>query len=139
MRTVHILGTAHISSASAELAGKMVRELKPSVVFVELDAKRVARAIPGGIGGGDASRAVSAASPSSVEGTNSGETQTVPKATAMGGTVTSTPNSIAPKSNPFDVQSNLVNLGSKYVGNAVKGMYGKLESEGFKAGDEFAM
>ena len=47
-RTVHILGTAHISSSSAELAGKMVREIQPNVVFVELDKKRVSRA---GIGG----------------------------------------------------------------------------------------
>ncbi|KAL7489034.1 hypothetical protein ACHAW6_014614 [Cyclotella cf. meneghiniana] len=141
LRTVHILGTAHISSASAELAGKMVRELKPNVVFVELDAKRVARAIPGGIGGGEASKAASTVASSSVGETSSGEQPTVPKAAAAatGGTVTSTPASIAPKPNPFDVQSNLVNLGSKYVGNAVKGMYGKLESEGFKAGDEFAM
>lgn len=116
----------------------MVRELKPNVVFVELDAKRVARAIPGGIGGGEASKTASTVASSSVGETSSGEQPTVPKA-AAGGTVTSTPASIAPKSNPFDVQSNLVNLGSKYVGNAVKGMYGKLESEGFKAGDEFAM
>ncbi|KAL3779660.1 hypothetical protein HJC23_006816 [Cyclotella cryptica] len=135
MRTIHILGTAHISSASAELAGKMVRELKPNVVFVELDAKRVARAIPGGIGGGDASRAALQTTPPM----NGGETPAVPVASAMSGRVTSSPVSIAPKSNPLDVQSNLVNLGSKYVGNAVRGMYGKLESEGFKAGDEFAM
>ena len=39
-RVVHILGTAHISSASAEVAGQLVRDIKPSAVFVELDAKR---------------------------------------------------------------------------------------------------
>jgi pheromone shutdown protein TraB len=39
----------------------------------------------------------------------------------------------------MQISNPLVNVGSKYVGNAVKGMYGKLESEGFKAGDEFVM
>jgi pheromone shutdown protein TraB len=33
----------------------------------------------------------------------------------------------------------MVTFGSKVVGDSVKGMYGKLESEGFKAGDEFVM
>jgi hypothetical protein len=135
MRTVHILGTAHISSASAELAGKMVRELKPNVVFVELDAKRVKRAIPSA-----ASTAISVDGAES-DGTSigNGETQSALSPLKAQGKVTSTPTSIAPKSNPFDLQNQAVNFGSKYVGNAVKGMYGKLESEGFKAGDEFAM
>lgn len=109
MRMVHILGTAHISSASAELAGRMVREIKPSVVFVELDAKRVARAIPGGVTAND---------------------------NKSNSSLTSTPN------NPSIISertNKLEDIGSKYVGNAVKGMYSKLESEGFKAGDEFAM
>uniref|UniRef100_A0A7S3Q1E0 Haem-binding uptake Tiki superfamily ChaN domain-containing protein n=1 Tax=Chaetoceros debilis TaxID=122233 RepID=A0A7S3Q1E0_9STRA len=44
---VHLLGTAHISSTSSvDVAGQMVRDTKPSAVFVELDAKRVGRAIP---------------------------------------------------------------------------------------------
>ena len=43
------------------------------------------------------------------------------------------------KSNPFDVQSKLVGAGSKVVGDSVKKMYSKLESERFKAGDEFAV
>mmetsp|Transcript_42467 Transcript_42467/g.43033 ORF Transcript_42467/g.43033 Transcript_42467/m.43033 type:complete len:303 (+) Transcript_42467:126-1034(+) len=42
-RTVHLLGTAHISSVSAQLAGRVVRETSPDAVFVELDAKRVDR------------------------------------------------------------------------------------------------
>ena len=35
--------------------------------------------------------------------------------------------------NPF------INTGSKIVGDSIKGMYKKMDSEGFKAGDEFAM
>ena len=146
MRTVHILGTAHISSSSAELAGKMVRELKPNVVFVELDAKRVARAIPGGVRGsssGNVDNKIDADSRSTggntAEESNQSSSTTT---TATNNVITSTPNvgSISPKtSNPFDVQSQIVNAGSKVVGNSVKSMYSKLESEGFKAGDEFAM
>lgn len=145
MRTVHILGTAHISSSSAELAGKMVRELKPNVVFVELDAKRVARAIPGAVRGSNG-----IGNPNSnIDGSKSTgvypveeSNQTSPSSTTTSSVITSTPN-VASKSpstsNPFDVQSKLVNAGSKVVGNSVKSMYSKLESEGFKAGDEFAM
>lgn len=153
MRTVHILGTAHISSSSAELAGKMVRDIKPNVVFVELDAKRVARAIPGGVTGGDSGSAGTNAVSGNVASSDAGGSSSAlanndasegnePTSVATSSALTSTPDytSDSPKkSNPFDVQSKLVNFGSKYVGNAVKGMYGKLESEGFKAGDEFAM
>jgi len=153
MRTVHILGTAHISSSSAELAGRMVRDLRPDVVFVELDAKRVARAIPGGIKGDgvDGGRGARTQVVGDADGaTSSGlitdnapyEGKEPTASVTVGSAVASTPDGASnnPKrSNPFDVQSRLVNVGSKYVGNAVKGMYGKLESEGFKAGDEFAM
>jgi len=163
MRTIHILGTAHISSSSAELAGKMVRELKPDVVFVELDAKRVSRAIPSGgsSASGPSGSGVSAGAADSggavmTTTTTNDEIQTREAVTATtsavagddspSGAITSTPSALTEgemKSkrfgNPFDIQSKLVNVGSKYVGNAVKGMYGKLESEGFKAGDEFAM
>ena len=40
-RTVTLLGSAHISSLSAELARSLVLASKPDSVFVELDAKRV--------------------------------------------------------------------------------------------------
>eukprot|EP00985_Skeletonema_marinoi_P010459 scaffold4914_cov134-Skeletonema_marinoi.AAC.1 len=137
-RTIHILGTAHISSASAELAGKMVREIKPNVVFVELDAKRVSRA---GIG-----NSTSTSKTNTVASSNEGGADSTPSVTAAAVETETTP---APKSSVISTPSNdapqrkiqisnpLVNVGSKYVGNAVKGMYTKLESEGFKAGDEF--
>ena len=123
LRTVHILGTAHISSASAELAGRLVREVKPNVVFVELDVKRVKRAIPG-LSPGDSE------SSSSSNSNNPSEDATKSKIAAF--TATPSPSN---ESN----SSPIINLGSKYVGDAVKNMYGKLESEGFKAGDEFTM
>jgi hypothetical protein len=40
-RLVYILGTAHISETSANLAGQLVRDVHPDAVFVELDLKRV--------------------------------------------------------------------------------------------------
>ena len=118
-RTVHILGTAHISAESAELAGKLVRDVQPNVVFVELDAKRVKRAIPGLVSSGK------------TEANDKGESNESPsRITAF----MSTPN----PSNESN-SSPIINIGAEYVGSAVKNMYGKLESEGFKAGDEFAM
>jgi len=133
-----------------------VRDIKPNVVFVELDAKRVARAIPGGAtGGGDSGNAGTNAVSGNVASSDAGGSSSAlanndasegnePTSVATpSSALTSTPDYTSDKkpkkSNPFDVQSKLVNFGSKYVGNAVKGMYGKLESEGFKAGDEFAM
>ena len=115
------MGTAHISSASAELAGRLVREVKPNVVFVELDVKRVKRAIPG------------LASDEAGGKTDAKSNEPSNNIAAF----TSTPTTPDNQSN--GIQSPIINLGSKYVGSAVKNMYGKLESEGFKAGDEFAM
>jgi TraB/PrgY/gumN family len=40
-RTIYLLGTAHISDVSAQLAGALVRHVHPDAVFVELDVKRV--------------------------------------------------------------------------------------------------
>ena len=128
MRTIHLLGTAHISEESAKLAGKIVRDVKPDVVFVELDAKRVARAIPGAVNGGrqgessgSDSNGGSSSSSATFTSTHEPDTSSTPK-----------------RANPFDVESKLVKAGSKVVGSSVKGMYQKMESEGFKAGDEFA-
>ena len=44
-RVVNIIGTVHISSVSADLARQLVRETRPGAVFVELDIKRLARAV----------------------------------------------------------------------------------------------
>lgn len=134
-RTIHILGTAHISSASAELAGKMVREIKPNVVFVELDAKRVSRA---GIGGSSSSSNTNAVASSNESTADSMASSSVTAAAVETekSSVISSPSNEAPQ-RKIQISNPLVNVGSKYVGNAVKGMYTKLESEGFKAGDEF--
>lgn len=132
-RTVHIIGTAHISSSSAELAGRLVKELRPDVVFVELDAKRVSRAIPASVSivdGGDRND----------RGSGGPENESTPP--MMTSVISSTPSDLSSnpdrRTNLLDIQSRLVDAGSKVVGDSVKSMYTKLESEGFKAGDEFA-
>lgn len=129
-RLVHLLGTAHISSSSAELAGRMVQEVKPDVVFVELDKKRVGRAGLSNI----ENNAQNGASTSITERSGS---------SGASSSFFSTPNTEPPSadakmSSPFNMQSRIESAGAQQVGNAMKGMYGKLESEGFKAGDEFA-
>ena len=106
------------------MAGKIVRDVKPDVVFVELDAKRVARAIPGAVNGGSKGESSGSGSVASTTFTSTPEPTDI----------SSTPK----RSNPFDVESRLTVMGSKVVGDSVKGMYQKMESEGFKAGDEFA-
>ena len=129
-RLVHLLGTAHISSSSAELAGRMVREVKPDVVFVELDKKRVGRAGLSSIENNaqnDASISITEQSGSS--GASSSFVSTPNTEPSSADTT---------RSSPFDMQSKIESAGAQQVGNAMKGMYGKLESEGFKAGDEFA-
>jgi hypothetical protein len=45
---IHIIGTAHISSVSAQLAGAAVKEIKPTAVFIELDPQRINRAFRNG-------------------------------------------------------------------------------------------
>jgi len=47
-RTVHIIGTSHFSSVSADLAGKVVSEVRPDCLFIELDMTRVKLAFRGG-------------------------------------------------------------------------------------------
>ncbi|KAL3786739.1 hypothetical protein HJC23_005302 [Cyclotella cryptica] len=45
---IHIVGTAHVSSASAALAGNAVKEVKPDGIFLELDIQRLSRAFGNG-------------------------------------------------------------------------------------------
>mmetsp|Transcript_3205 Transcript_3205/g.7011 ORF Transcript_3205/g.7011 Transcript_3205/m.7011 type:complete len:251 (-) Transcript_3205:1821-2573(-) len=40
-RLVYVLGTAHISDVSAQLAKQLVKDVEPDAVFIELDLKRV--------------------------------------------------------------------------------------------------
>jgi TraB/PrgY/gumN family len=156
-RLIYLLGTAHISSSSAELAGSLVRDTHPNAVFVELDPKRISGSgilanrvsmgpdgqevvepstskviVPRIITPSDASKYAVAAAPTTSR--NSGET-------GVDGTMVATAPSRPPPStedkqqafNPF------VRAGSMAVGNAIKGMYKKMDSAGFNAGEEFVV
>ena len=145
-RTVYLLGTAHISSKSADAASKLVRDMKPNAVFVELDAKRVGRAIPKPNAENwpmppntddqqSTSDVDNAASPSisvTVSNTNViAQPQTDQSSSAQ--TVKSN------KPNIFDFREMALRKGSEVIGNSIKGLYSKLESEGFQAGEEFVV
>ncbi len=145
--------TEHVSECAYEFL------LAEILQWVERGEKRIAeearhlRAIAaaqargvGATGGvGDVGRAVGAA-----DATSSGDDVPAPPpttttTTTKTGVIAASPpprdgalSSPAATTNPFDVQSRLVDAGSKVVGESVRGMYNKLESEGFKAGDEFA-
>jgi pheromone shutdown protein TraB len=88
------------------------------VVFVELDVKRVKRIFPQFLSSGK------------------GDSRQSDEPSNNIAAFSSTP---TPQDQSNSDPSPIISLGSKYVGYAVKSMYGKLESEGFKAGDEFAL
>ena len=153
-RVVHLLGTAHISSASAEVAGRLVRDTKPSAVFVELDAKRVGRAIPKparsdgeleernvGMSSGDASEASSSATSTSAALADSKSTISSTMVDTVDAATQQDAQSSTPSRgrNPFNLKEKLLNQASQVVGNSIKGLYQKLESEGFSAGEEFVV
>lgn len=134
-RSVYILGTAHISSASALLAGDLVHDVNPNAVFVELDKKRV--------------RTKNVAPLEELKTTSpayDGNTVAVKSSDAplMQGPVNDLPtsNSIPSSSSTSKKSSSPsagVALGAAAVGTAIKGMYGKMSQEGFNPGEEFAV
>jgi hypothetical protein len=138
-RVVYLLGTAHISSKSAEASAQLVRDIKPKAVFVELDAKRVGRAIPkpdpeandhanSGDSVTDSNNEVNSQAPSS-----STNNLVQPLAAAKVTATDESPKMSKPKF--YDFREMALRKGSEVVGNSIKGLYSKLESEGFNAGE----
>jgi pheromone shutdown protein TraB len=135
---VTLLGTAHISTLSADLAGQLVRDIRPDAVFVELDAKRVGKATGGNVVVGSTSaasrseatipEAVSSAVPASV---------VVVTSPAMEEDTASPP--APPRGLGQRLRQSALQAGSAAVGNAVKSMYSKLNQSGFNAGEEFVV
>ena len=131
-RRVYLLGTAHISTISAELAGRLVRDVRPEAVFVELDAKRVGKAqtrtvpISSSVGSNVLPLSlVLAAPPSMVEAL---PLQEAPAMQQEQGN---------PFSNFFGFRERALQAGSAAVGGAIKGMYSNLNTAGFNPGEEF--
>ena len=152
-RLVYLLGTAHISSASAVLAGDLVRDIHPSGVFVELDPKRVK--------GSGILAARLQEEDATAEGVDSGEIrksrvivptiERISETVGAGGsslgmafageaTSQSQPTGAAsPSANTSNMPNPMMRAASQVVGNSIKGMYKKLDSAGFQAGEEFVV
>ena len=129
-RRVYLLGTAHISSTSAELAGEVIDDVRPDAVFVELDAKRVKMTAP-------------SAQPSGRPTTTSASSQeergialSSKPIEALQGPETPTP---APIKSSSGMSKQAVAMGGAVVGSAIKGMYSNLGDAGFKPGEEFVI
>jgi hypothetical protein len=135
-RLVYLLGTAHISSSSAQLAGNLVKDVHPKGVFVELDPKRVkgsgilAQKLEGDLDG-PTSRVI-------VPNIQSVSSSTSPARLAVADSSGAVKAAVAPvavvsKPNP------VMRAASVAVGNSIKGMYKKLDTAGFNAGEEFVV
>jgi TraB/PrgY/gumN family len=140
-RLVYILGTAHISETSANLAGQLVRDVHPDAVFVELDLKRVGGLAntkpelnePGGDGGTVPASMILIPAISTTAATLGSETTASSTALVPSGAelATSMPTSRRATSG-FGLD-----IGAAAVGNAIRGMYKNLNQAGFNPGDEF--
>lgn len=165
-RKLYLLGTAHISEDSAKVAGNLVRSVRPTAVFVELDAKRVGRVNNNNNNnkndGGSSTTTTTIAATNTSDGSRRGSTTSsdgsttasVPPATSSSSssaTFTSTtvtasgdtgnaPTANNHNNNPFRLfKSKLLTAGQVAVGGAIKKLYQKLETQGFSAGEEFAV
>ena len=162
-RIVYLLGTAHISDTSAQLAGQLVRDTHPDAVFIELDLKRIG-------GTSKMARKMEAderQNSLSIASSAEGDGQTKPtrvmispvgrstpaaaaaalesSATAVATTTTEPTTTTATPVIPSDKKSKtnnggfLQNLGGAAVGQGIRGLYSKLGSEGFNPGEEFVV
>jgi len=138
-RVVHILGTAHISSSSADLAGQLVRETHPDAVFVELDAKRVKRALPSKEPKNDDNNDsnFNNSDNNDLSPTSDKNSMSQTSSTTLSNNASEVEQKPLTKTNPFDLREKAMRYSSQALGSAIKGLYKKLESEGFNAGAEF--
>lgn len=138
-RKIYLLGTAHISDSSAQLAGVLVEDVRPDAVFIELDAKRIKRVSAGATSSDGSSQPP----PSQTAGGREGG---FPVAGQLESVQDGPANNPAPipkptekKVNPFDFKQRALIAGSAAVGGAIQGMYKKLNKSGFNAGEEFVI
>lgn len=136
-RVVYLLGTAHVSSSSAELAGKLVDDTHPKGVFVELDPKRVK-------GSGLLAKRVSIDETTGQEIEMPSSRVIVPNLQKMANTAQSSATGESVPSQqvpviPVSKPNPMMRAAGAAVGNSIKGMYKKLDSAGFNAGEEFVV
>jgi pheromone shutdown protein TraB len=138
-RRITLLGTAHISTLSADLAGQLVRDIRPDAVFVELDAKRVGKAVGNVVvvGSSAASRRSDAMIPEVVSSSAVPASVVVVTSPAM--EQETVPSPAPPRGLGQRLRQSALQAGSAAVGTAVKSMYSKLNQSGFNAGEEFVV
>ena len=107
---VFLIGTAHISNLSARLVATLIDEVRPDLIMLELDAKRVKQP-PGG-----SPTSAYAAAPSALVAAGASRDSAAP-----------------------DGQGPLAALGGWAVGSALRGLYSQSEALGLSSGDEFAV
>jgi hypothetical protein len=139
-RFVYILGTAHVSAVSAELAGQLVRDIHPNAVFVELDPKRVS-------GDGILANRMTEDGKEITSKIIVPQIQVIdgppPMMAALGsmataGDIPAAATTVAPPPNPSQPNP-IMRAATAAVGNSIKSMYKKLDSSGLKSGEEFVV
>jgi TraB/PrgY/gumN family len=141
-RTIYLLGTAHISDVSAQLAGALVRRVHPDAVFVELDVKRVLN-LPAlhDTATASAQNAAPAVLVPALPSTATTSTSSLPlEGTSTQAPIASIPSTAASTSSDDGnwFQRKVLNFAGAAVGKAVQGMYSNLSNSGFSPGEEFA-
>lgn len=142
-RLLYILGTAHISEVSANLASQLIKDVKPDAVFIELDLKRV-----GGLPFNKIQRKVDRIEIPGPSGSNVIVPNIIPvsKTIAMSpaqqqATLASLFDSVdlgmSPEHNQV-LASVLFGRGPN-PGAGISAMYGNLSKQGFKPGEEFVV
>lgn len=160
-RLIYLLGTAHISEKSAELADQLVKETHPSAVFVELDLRRVAGGSTVGVGkDGIVSTQLGVdpgASPRSrvvipqvipvSERDGTGDIALTSTATAVSAqnadrsalTASSSSSASTAPAKPSWFRRTLTDWGAALVGKAIRALYSNLGDAGFSPGEEFVV
>lgn len=161
-RLIYLLGTAHISTVSADLAAQLVQDVHPQAVFVELDIKRVG-GVPSSARVTTLSNQLKLSPPDGSNGnliipriderqlfstmTTTNSNSIAQQPTTSMSTISNTPSLSSSSSTQTSLKGGddgggagglLMQVGARAVGGAIRGMYQKLEKQGgFQPGLEF--
>jgi uncharacterized protein YbaP (TraB family) len=136
-RILYLLGTAHISELSSNLAGQLVQDTAPNAVFVELDLKRVG-------GASNISTSNQFILPTTTTAIPTDQRQTniiIPNVQSSEASIpSSTGAAIKTQQQPqkaSGIRASFLDAGAAAVGGAIRNMYKNLDQAGFNPGDEF--
>ena len=133
LKDIILIGTAHISEESANLVRRTVRTIKPDLVMIELDLKR--------IGKFDDDRATGFLLPSDGTLNNNNDNMRVSSlsSSSLSSTSSSTPLIVKNQQKQFTAMlSGWANkIGGIILGKALGQFYGSIEKLGFTTGGEF--